>query len=172
MEEYVHAEREVSGPLPVRGLRFVRGRKDEFPEELAVPFQDGRGHVNARVRHVRGVSWAHLQEFQNLAVPATPVDDTRDAVVPDEVVDVPGLVVSLFAFRTSAGRATFAVPAVPVTARSVVGFHFVTPGTRTPTFGPGFASARRPACFSTLMISPVSASAVTAASTPGLVSVS
>jgi len=173
MEQYVHAEREFGGPLRPGNLGFVRGGEDELTEPGPHPVQDRRGHVNPGVRHVRfRPPLPEVQKLQDLAVPATPVDDARDAVLTDEGVDEISLVCAFFAFGPSAGGAPFAVAAVPVPARAVIQLHFVTPGRRTPTFGPGLASARRPACFSTLTISPASASAETAARTPGLVSVS
>lgn len=80
VEEYVHAERQFGGPLPARSQGFVRRGEDELPEEFAVPVQDRGGHVHSGIRHVWRVLRAHRQEFQDLAVSAPPVDDTRDVV--------------------------------------------------------------------------------------------
>lgn len=160
VEDHVHTQRKIGGPLPAWDLGFVWCGEDKLPEVLAVPGQDRGGHINAGVRHVRRVCRTHPQEFQDLAVPATPVDDACDAILVDEIVDVFRLVEALFTFGARTGGAAFAIPAVPVPAWGVYDvLHFVTPGMRFPTLGPGFASARRPACFSTLMISPASANA-------------
>lgn len=99
VEEYVHTQRKIGGPLSAWDLGFVRRGEDELSEVLAVPVQDRGGHVDAGVCHVWRVCWTHFQEFQDLAVPATPVDDARDAILVDEVVDVFRLVEALLTLR-------------------------------------------------------------------------
>lgn len=99
VEEYVHTQRKIGGPLSAWDLGFVWCGEDELPKVLAVPGQDRGGHVNTGVCHIRRVCRAHLQKFQDLTVSATPVDDACDAILVDEVVDVFRLVEAFLTLR-------------------------------------------------------------------------